>query len=131
MRIAINDTVFCKIKGNAILPATERSFDIQLSFEVIGFDSKANKYLLAIPDYYSIKGCWTVQDEHIDKYNADLSHRDRRSIAITIDKIARLKAVHSPVDGLYCSCCKQFFPMAEPNQKDGTLICFSCRQNPY
>lgn len=30
-------------------------------------------------------------------------------------------------DGCDCIKCKEFYPFAEPNQEDGTLICFSCR----
>lgn len=30
-------------------------------------------------------------------------------------------------DGCFCEKCKEFFPFAEPNQKDETLICYSCR----
>lgn len=30
-------------------------------------------------------------------------------------------------DGCDCVKCKEFYPFAEPNQEDGTLICFSCR----
>lgn len=28
---------------------------------------------------------------------------------------------------LTCSKCDNIFPFAEPNQKDGSFICFSCR----
>ena len=31
-------------------------------------------------------------------------------------------------DGCVCKKCKQFYQYAEPNQEDGTLICYSCRQ---
>jgi len=35
-------------------------------------------------------------------------------------------------NGLNCSGCGERFPMAEPNQPDGsTLICYCCRQNPW
>lgn len=34
-------------------------------------------------------------------------------------------------DGMYCKGCNQFISLAEPNQDDGSLICYSCRQNPY
>jgi len=34
-------------------------------------------------------------------------------------------------DGLICQKCKNFYEFAEPNQPDGSLICYSCRQNPY
>lgn len=30
-------------------------------------------------------------------------------------------------NGLSCRKCQDHFPWAEPNQDDGTLICFSCR----
>lgn len=30
-------------------------------------------------------------------------------------------------DGYICTKCRELFPYAEPNQKDGTLICYSCR----
>ena len=32
-------------------------------------------------------------------------------------------------DGCNCAKCKQYFPYAEPNQADGTLVCYSCRKN--
>lgn len=30
-------------------------------------------------------------------------------------------------DGLDCKKCTDFYQFAEPNQEDGTLICFKCR----
>ena len=30
-------------------------------------------------------------------------------------------------DGCNCKKCKEFYPQAEPNQDDGTLICWACR----
>lgn len=30
-------------------------------------------------------------------------------------------------DGCDCKKCKDFYPYAEPNQEDGTLICYRCR----
>lgn len=30
--------------------------------------------------------------------------------------------------GLKCGRCQEFYPYAEPNQPDGTLKCWSCRQ---
>jgi len=30
-------------------------------------------------------------------------------------------------DGCTCKKCKEFFEFAEPNQEDGTLVCWSCR----
>jgi formylmethanofuran dehydrogenase subunit E len=30
-------------------------------------------------------------------------------------------------DGYVCKRCREYYPFAEANQKDGTLICYSCR----
>ena len=30
-------------------------------------------------------------------------------------------------DGCTCKKCKEFYQYAEPNQDDGTLICYGCR----
>jgi hypothetical protein len=34
-------------------------------------------------------------------------------------------------DGMFCRKCRSFYKYAEPNQPDGTLLCYSCRNNPY
>jgi hypothetical protein len=33
--------------------------------------------------------------------------------------------IHS--EGMNCEKCNEFYPYAVPNQKNGTLICYSCR----
>ncbi len=33
------------------------------------------------------------------------------------------------LDGFPCKKCTNFFPYALPNQKDGTLVCWSCRNS--
>lgn len=30
-------------------------------------------------------------------------------------------------DGCTCKKCKEYFPYAEPNQEDGSLVCYGCR----
>lgn len=35
------------------------------------------------------------------------------------------------LDGMFCRKCKTFYKYAEGNQTDGTLLCYSCRNNPY
>lgn len=41
------------------------------------------------------------------------------------------KKSHINMDGMFCKKCKQFINFAEPNQPDGSLICYACRSNPY
>ena len=44
-------------------------------------------------------------------------------------KRTMLVAVHiiNGLDGFPCKKCSTFYPQALPNQKDGSLICWSCR----
>lgn len=35
--------------------------------------------------------------------------------------------IFNGVDGFPCKRCTTFYPQSLPNQKDGTLICWSCR----
>jgi hypothetical protein len=37
--------------------------------------------------------------------------------------------VPTDFDGMICSTCKDLYPYAEPNQSNGTLICYKCRNN--
>lgn len=37
------------------------------------------------------------------------------------------KAKKKDKDGCDCKKCKEYYPYAEPNQDDGTLICYKCR----
>jgi hypothetical protein len=30
-------------------------------------------------------------------------------------------------DGCHCKKCKDYFPYAEPNQEDGSMVCYACR----
>lgn len=34
-------------------------------------------------------------------------------------------------EGNACCKCKNFFPFSEPNQPNGTLVCYSCRKYPF
>lgn len=44
--------------------------------------------------------------------------------------IERKRTYRGP-DGMFCRKCQLFYQFAEPNQEDGTLLCYSCRQCPY
>jgi len=35
------------------------------------------------------------------------------------------------LDGMFCINCGNYYQYAEPNQPDGSLICYACRNNPY
>jgi hypothetical protein len=45
----------------------------------------------------------------------------------TAKQLRKIKDADKVYDGMRCSKCNDWYPMAEPNQDDGTLICYLCR----
>lgn len=67
---------------------------------------------------------WTVKEK--EEVNIDLlSLLDRLEFYYL-----NLRRKNYP-DGMFCRKCRSFYKYAEPNQPDGTLLCYSCRNNPY
>lgn len=119
------DRVDCRVKASTIV-SPYRSYDEIKTFEVVAIDSHG--IWLYIPHYYVLKGTkvadqWTVKNLCIDK-----RFMGENIIQIQEGMVANVQA---RLDGIACKICKEFFPYAEGNQEDGTLICYSCRQNPY
>ncbi len=44
-----------------------------------------------------------------------------------IDLAVPVEEKKKDCDGETCRKCKEYFPYAEPNQDDGTLVCYGCR----
>jgi hypothetical protein len=66
---------------------------------------------------------WIVRNDHA---NLDLlSLLDRLEVFL----INRHKK--RPLEGMFCQDCGTFYQYAEPNQEDGGLICYTCRNRPY
>lgn len=66
---------------------------------------------------------WLIQEKHATIDLLDLVER----LELYLDHVRSKKYV----DGMFCRNCRSYFPYAEPNQKDGTMLCYSCRNNPY
>lgn len=47
--------------------------------------------------------------------------------APALTKEAKAEEKKKDKGGCSCKKCKEFFEYAEPNQEDGTLVCWSCR----
>ena len=48
-----------------------------------------------------------------------------------IEEVAAPTLPSNKLDGMYCCKCKNYYQYAEPNQDNGTLICYSCRKYPF
>ena len=66
---------------------------------------------------------WVIREGHA---NIDLM-----SLVDQIELFLDSRRRHKYADGMYCVNCGNFHEYAEPNQEDGSMICYSCRSNPY
>lgn len=66
---------------------------------------------------------WLIQEKH--------AAIDLLSLADRIELWLENRRKRRHPDGMLCQKCKLFYEFAEPNQDDGSMICYSCRKNPY
>ncbi len=119
------DRVDCRIK-EATIVSPYKDYDEIKTFEIVAIDKYG--YYIYVPTYYYLKG--TVK---ADKYKCRQFDIDKKFLGTDIfyiqeNLICKISAI---MDGMCCSNCGEFHAMASPNQDDGTLICYSCRFNPY
>lgn len=126
----IKDRVYCKVSGANIVVRTSQNFDIILDFEIIGF-APDNTYVVYIPTYYNIKERFMMSETQLNEYNVDKKFLNKNGYIVTVNEISKIKKASCGSDGMFCLKCKQFYQFSEPNQLDGTMICYSCRSNPY
>lgn len=119
------DRVDCRVK-QAELVSPYKDFDEVKTFEIIAKDKYG--YYLFVPVYYYLKGT-TIADKHFcSQLNVDKKFIGENVIYIQGNMIFRVDSI---LDGMICAKCREFHHMAEANRPDGTLICWSCRSNPY
>lgn len=124
-RLKPGDRVDCRVKSATIV-SPYKNYDEIKTFEIVAADGHG--YYLYVPHYYFLKGS-VVADEYRSKsLGIDKRFLNENIIFIQENMIA---TVQEKLDGMACKICHEFYSYAEPNQKDGTLICFSCRGNPY
>ena len=124
-KLKLGDCVDVCIKDSLIVNPYNNYDEIK-TFQIIGKDKYG--YYLYIPHFYSLKDTCRA-DEYIC-VNLKINKRFLNEQFIYIREGMILK-INSLLDGMNCSNCNDFFNMAEPNQSDGTLICYICRFNPY
>ena len=61
---------------------------------------------------------WVVREGHA---NIDL-----QTLADRLEMFIEMRRNRRQPDGMHCQNCLNFYQFAEPNQSDGTLICYSC-----
>jgi hypothetical protein len=125
-RYSPGDQVICKISDNRIASMYEDHPDYKHIFEIISIYDEG--YFVYVPQSVYLKDTIEINKSNYRKFNVLKRFVGGQAYYITDFKICDL---YKKSDGVCCVRCTDFFYLAEPNQPDGTLICFLCRQNRF
>ena len=128
----VGDHVICKVKDGNILVRHECCHD-RITVTIVGrilLDENTWEYVAYIPEYEAsgIKSIFKIRPEFAKRYDVHPKYIGEFGISLRKNNIIRIS--HRS-DGMWCANCEEFYNKVEPNQKDRTFICYSCRQNPY
>jgi hypothetical protein len=126
------DHVVCKIREGVILARHERCPDL-ITLTIVGrilLEQDTWEYVAYVPEYEAlgVKSAFKIKPDLAKRYGMHPKYIGEFGISLRKNNIVRIS--HRP-DGMCCINCEEFYDKAEPNQEDGTLVCYSCRQNPY
>lgn len=129
--LTYGDMITCKISGNKIIKIMSGQADVELQFEVIGYSFDDDCYIIHIPRYYDIHNAWPIENKHLNSLFIPDKFLSQKAATISRDKIIRSFKIKTNQDGMSCYKCNKFYHLAEANQPDGALICWSCRNDPF
>lgn len=119
------DRVDIRIKQSMVVSPYD-SYDEIKTFEIVATDTSG--YYLYVPVYFHLKNSVKADSYRCKRLHIDKKFLDENICYIEEGLICRVRSV---ADGMKCSHCRDFITMAEPNQPNGTLICYACRVSPY
>jgi hypothetical protein len=125
VKLKPGDRVDCKVKLSDIV-SPYKEYDEIKTFEIVAIDQHG--YYLFVPIYYILKGSVVADKYKCKKLGIGKQFLDENIYYIQENMVYR---VNDMLDGTCCCKCGEFYHMAEPNQDDDTLICYTCRFNPY
>lgn len=119
------DRIECRVKDSSIT-SPYKEYDEIITFEIVAVEKYG--YYVYVPPYLAIHKTFKADKYQCQHLEIDKRFLDADILYLNSSMVYKVKAV---MDGLTCANCEEFFAMAEPNQENGTLICWSCRNNPY
>lgn len=119
------DEVSCRVLDSKIVSAYS-SYDDEKIFQIIALDSKG--YYLYVPEHFHLDETVVATQNLLDILGIDKRFLGSHMAYISSNQIVKVRAV---LDGCTCFQCGDFYFQAEPNQPDGTLKCWLCRNYPY
>lgn len=118
------DEVVVNVRGNDIISSFSH-FDSQEVLPVIAVDGHG--YYLFVPQYLSINDSAEVTLSFAKDLFIAVKFIGEQAVYVKPNNIVR---VYRNVDGYVCNKCGELFPYSEPNQENGSLICWVCSNYP-
>jgi hypothetical protein len=128
----IDDIVNCRIK-EARLVTQEEAYDDKISLKIIGYKESTfgtQEYVVFIPEYQLNRVIpeGKVTQRMCKDYGVNPKFINDH---MTYIRKSHVVSFEWRCDGMHCNKCDDYFEKAESNQADGTMTCWSCRQNPW
>lgn len=120
------DEVCVKVKSDRIVAATATDYDHRVNLEIIV--THDGGYFVFVPSKHNLQGSIYVDKRNSDKLDIPDRFLDSRINYVTDEQITHL---HIRREGCTCTRCNEFYHHSEPNQQDGTMICFQCREDRF
>jgi len=120
------DEVSVKLKHERIVVASASDYDTKINLEIIAMYD--NGYFVFVPSKYNLQGSVYVDKGNAFKLNIPERFLDSRINYITDEHIVSL---YNRREGCTCSRCEEFYHHSEPNQEDGSMICYQCREDRF
>jgi hypothetical protein len=119
------DLVSCCVKQLTIVSPYNDHDEVKI-FEIISDDTYG--YYLYVPSYICINNTVKADANKCKQLNINLKFLDTDMVYINQSMIFKVNVI---LNGMPCIKCKEFYSWAEPNQDNGTLICWQCRNYPH
>lgn len=126
MQLKIGDRVDCLVKESVIIHPSNTDHDEVMTLEIIAL-ARAG-YHLYVPSYRFIKHSVALSELFCRKLNAKSCFIGEQIVTIADDLVFKINTIY---DGCFCARCHEFYNMSAPNQENGNMICWRCRDNPY
>lgn len=98
----------------------------QLEVEILALHEEL-WYVVEVPNSVT-EDVLILDEKKLEKWSLPPS-RLHKPVAVLTEKAVGGRRPFNPyLNPLSCKCCQEFFPYAQPNQSDGGLVCWSCRQ---
>ena len=116
------DRISCRVRFNCIINPYDPDYDQVKTFEIVSKDDFG--CFVYIP-YYLYFNDSQIADSYLCKLlNIDNRFMNEKILYVQDKMIYKIVSI---LDGCFCAMCHEFYQFSEPNQNDGTLICWSCR----